>query len=106
MSSTSSETNWHALPIAAVCERLSTSSDGLTQAEAESRVEQYGYNQLHEQAGTPPWLRFLLQFHNPLIYVLLATAAVTALLQLGRHRRDIGCRHHQRPYQLYPGSQR
>ena len=30
----------------------------------------------HAQAGPQPWLRFLLQFHNPLIYILLAAGAI------------------------------
>ena len=44
------------------------------------RLEQYGPNLLTPANRRGPLLRFLLQFHNVLIYVLLASACVTALL--------------------------
>ncbi len=36
---------------------------------------------MQERKKTSAWMRLLLQFHNPLIYVLLATAGATGLLQ-------------------------
>jgi hypothetical protein len=30
------------------------------------------------KSGTPPWPRFLLQFHQPLVYILLAVGALAA----------------------------
>jgi len=72
--------NWHLLSVDRVLETLASSSDGLQSDEARSRLNQYGPNQLRERKGTSAWMRLLLQFHNPLIYVLLATAVVTAVL--------------------------
>ncbi len=53
---------------------------GLEVAEAERRLSRYGPNRLAEQPTTPAWLRLLRQMHNPLIYVLNVSAAVTILL--------------------------
>jgi cation-transporting ATPase F len=58
-------------------------SRGLTAAEAAARLEREGPNTLPAARGRGPLLRFLLQFNSPLIYVLLAAAAVTALV--GEH---------------------
>jgi magnesium-transporting ATPase (P-type) len=57
-----------------------TSLGGLTQAEADARLQAHGPNRLPEAAQRSAWLRFLLHFHNILIYVLLASAVVTAAL--------------------------
>ncbi len=54
---------------------------GLASAEAARRLAELGPNSLPEGRSRGPLLRFLAQFHNVLIYVLLAAAAVTALLQ-------------------------
>lgn len=56
---------------------------GLTSGEARARLERDGPNALPAARGRGPVTRFLLQFNSPLIYVLLAAAAVTALL--GEH---------------------
>ncbi|QKW38061.1 HAD-IC family P-type ATPase [Actinomadura sp. NAK00032] len=58
-------------------------SRGLAAAEAAARLEREGPNTLPAARGRGPVARFLLQFNSPLIYVLLAAAAVTALL--GEH---------------------
>ncbi|MDY7015066.1 MAG: HAD-IC family P-type ATPase, partial [Cyanobacteriota bacterium] len=41
---------------------------------------EYGPNQLVGKKGKPAWLRFLLQFNQPLLYILLVAGAVKALL--------------------------
>jgi len=53
---------------------------GLTETEAQERLERYGLNRLPEPARRSPLIRFLLHFHNILIYVLLGSAAITAAL--------------------------
>jgi hypothetical protein len=60
---------------------LETSVGGLTAAEAARRLEVHGRNQLPEARRRGPVRRFLTQFHNVLIYVLLGAALVTASLQ-------------------------
>ena len=67
----------HAEPADAVLARLSSAPEGLSQDEAERRLAQYGPNSTPGAARTPVILRFLRHFHNALIYVLIAAAAVT-----------------------------
>jgi len=73
--------NWHAETEQAVFATLQTTRDGLSQAEVTKRLERYGSNRIAETKSRSPWLRFLYQFHNVLIYVLVAAAIVTAMLQ-------------------------
>ncbi|MDP2881623.1 MAG: cation-transporting P-type ATPase [Azonexus sp.] len=58
-------------------------SRGLSAMEAAQRLNTHGPNRLTPPKKRGPVLRFLLQFHNVLIYVLLGAAAVTALLGHG-----------------------
>ena len=44
---------------------------GLSGAEAQTLLEQYGSNALPETPPTPLWRRFARQFQSPLIYILL-----------------------------------
>jgi magnesium-transporting ATPase (P-type) len=53
---------------------------GLTEEEARRRLERHGPNVLPRVERRSALVRFLLQFHSPLIYVLLAAAAVTFLV--------------------------
>lgn len=50
-------------------------TQGLTTAEARRLLSEHGANALPEAAGAPLWLRFLRQFKNPLIYILLFAVA-------------------------------
>nr|WP_231363562.1 cation-transporting P-type ATPase [Thioalkalivibrio sulfidiphilus] len=61
--------------------RLEVSENGLTADQARERLERFGYNRLPPPERTGPLKRFLLQFHNVLIYILIAAAVGTALLQ-------------------------
>ncbi len=53
---------------------------GLDDAEAAARRERFGPNVLPHLRRQSPLVRLALQFHNPLIYILVAAGAVTALL--------------------------
>jgi len=72
--------NWHARPAREALEALGSSPRGLPDKEARRRLEQYGRNALPEPARRHPLLRFLAQFHNPLIYFLLAAAIAAGIL--------------------------
>lgn len=54
---------------------------GLDLFEVKHRVEHYGPNTISTKKGKGPLQRFLLQFHQPLIYFLIASGLVTAVLQ-------------------------
>ena len=58
-----------------------TSPQGLNADEADRRWRRVGPNRLPSPLGVRAWSRFLQQFNNPLIYVLLMTAAITLMLR-------------------------
>jgi cation-transporting ATPase F len=62
------------LPLAALLER------GLSQAEVIQRQKQYGPNELKAKAATPAWVKFLQQFNQSLLYILMVAGAVKAFL--------------------------
>ena len=72
--------SWHAIETGGVFTKLSSSMDGLSQQDAEQRLQQYGPNRLRPAQKKGPLARFLTQFHNVLIYVLIGAGLVTALL--------------------------
>jgi len=53
---------------------------GLSETDADARRARYGENRITPKAGKGPLLRFLLQFAQPLVLVLLLAGAITALL--------------------------
>ena len=71
---------WHTLPAEAVLERLDAGEQGLSGEEARARQARFGPNRLTPSRRRGPLRRFLAQFHNVLIYLLLAAAGVTAAL--------------------------
>lgn len=71
---------WHTLTTEQVLRELNTAPGGLSEAEATRRLAIHGPNRLRPPKQRGPVIRFLLQFHNMLIYVLLASAAITAAL--------------------------
>ncbi len=74
------EPHWHALAAEEVLKALESDLEGLAPEEAARRLRRFGPNLL--PAPKPPSLlwRFLLQFHNVLIYVLLVAGLVSLLL--------------------------
>ena len=72
--------DWHAQHTQQTLEHLDTQRDGLSHDEARQRLDNYGPNKLPARRAAGPLKRFLLQFHNLLIYVLLLAALVTLAL--------------------------
>jgi magnesium-transporting ATPase (P-type) len=72
--------DWHARTGDEVLQALESRSEGLSAAEARERLARHGPNQLPAVPPRHPVLRFLGQFHNILIYVLLAAALAAGLL--------------------------
>lgn len=73
--------HWHHISTDSVLEALGVRPDkGLDLFEINHRRERFGPNRLTERRGQGPLIRFLLQFHQPLVYILLAAAAVTLFL--------------------------
>ena len=71
--------HWHCVPTSDVIELFKTDvGRGLDTIEAGCRQEQYGRNVLTPQKGQSALVRFLQQFNQPLVYILLAAVLVTA----------------------------
>ena len=74
------------LTAAELQKRLQTSPDGLSQAEAKKRLEQYGYNELAE-VKVNPFLKFLAYFKGPIPGMIIAAAVISGILH---HWPDLG----------------
>ncbi len=72
------------LPLAEVEKKLESSPDGLTQAEAEKRLTQYGPNEIEEKK-TNMFLKFLTYFWGPIPWMIEAAVILSAV---ARHWPD------------------
>ncbi|MEF8792451.1 cation-transporting P-type ATPase [Thiohalorhabdus sp.] len=71
---------WHAREPEATLAALDADGNGLSTETAQKRRARYGPNRLTPAQRRGPIRRFLAQFHNVLIYLLLGAAAVTGAL--------------------------
>lgn len=72
---------WHRMSEREVLSVLKTDADtGLEAGEAQRRRELFGENVLKAKKGKSVWLMFLSQFHQPLVYLLMASGVVTYLV--------------------------
>jgi len=74
------------LPLPEVEKKLGSSSNGLTQAEAEKRLARYGPNEISE-AKANPLLKFLSYFWGPIPWMIEAAVVLSAA---ARHWPDFG----------------
>ena len=74
------------LPLPEVEKQLGSSPDGLTQAEAQKRLIQYGPNELAEKKSNP-FLKFLSYLWGPIPWMLEAAVILSAV---ARHWPDFG----------------
>jgi Ca2+-transporting ATPase len=75
------QTHWHELPEQEVVRLLESDlTRGLSQTQVEARLRQFGQNQMNAQKPMSEWMRFLLQFAQPLMYILLIASGVTFFL--------------------------
>jgi magnesium-transporting ATPase (P-type) len=71
---------WHSLEESECLRALDAGRNGLSREEAARRLAHYGPNRLQPPRTRSPLVRFLEQFNNVLIYILLAAGAITAAL--------------------------
>lgn len=77
---------YHECSVSEIVEHFDSDLEkGLTAEDVAQRYEQYGRNELPVHPGRPAWLRFLLQFHQPLLYILLIAGGVKAFLGSWTH---------------------
>ena len=73
---------WHKQSAADAAKYLRTDLEaGLSEAEVSERQKLYGFNEIKGKAGKSPIIRFLMEFNQPLIYILLVAGIVTLLLK-------------------------
>lgn len=75
--------DWHTRSKEDVLTALSTSENGLTAAEAATRLSRYGPNELQEQAAKGPLRMLLEQFTQTMVLILIVAAVVSGLLGKG-----------------------
>ncbi len=74
--------HWHHLPETEILELLETNLEkGLDVFEVKHRQQHFGANVLTPKKGKSPLVRFLLQFNNPLIIILIVAAIITILIK-------------------------
>lgn len=78
--STTEETPWHLLAADEVMQRLDSTAQGLSSQQARQRLSHHGPNRLAPPRQRSAWMRFLAQFHNLLLYIMLGAALITALI--------------------------
>ena len=81
--STAGAVPWHALTVDEVLKRLTTSTEnGLAVGEASTRLQKYGPNRLPAGKKRGALMRFISQFNNILVYVLLGAGFTKMMLGL------------------------
>lgn len=76
----SSFPSWHSLEVSSVFQKIDSTENGLDHEAAQIRLREFGENRLQPIKRQGPLARFLIQFHNVLIYVLLVAGVITLYL--------------------------
>lgn len=84
------ERAWHAMEASEALGAFGTPAGGLAEDEAERRLAAHGPNRLPKGKQRGPLVRLLLQFHNLLIYVLIAAGVLAAAIGHGTDAIVIG----------------
>jgi len=73
--------NWHSFSIKEAFQKLKTSEEGLSLAEVEKRLEEFGENKLPEEKPLSSFRMLLEQFKSPLIYILVIAGIATLVFK-------------------------
>ena len=72
---------WHTKQLNEIAENLETNAiSGLSDAEAERRLEQTGLNEIEEKKGRSPFKIFISQFNDFMIWILIAAALISGVI--------------------------
>jgi P-type Ca2+ transporter type 2C len=72
--------NWHLLPVQEVLRVTGSTTEGITDMIAQTRLQEYGNNELQEAKKKSPVMMFLRQFADVMILVLVAAALISGLI--------------------------
>lgn len=75
-----SSSDFHAQSSEQVLANIDSQADGLSGEQVKQRQQQYGPNRLTPPAGESNWQKFLRQFNNVLLYVLIVAALMSWFL--------------------------
>jgi len=70
----------HDKKIEDIFKELKTNEEGLTEEEAHKRLEKYGFNEIKQAKKIHPIKIFLEQFHNTVIYILIAALVISIFI--------------------------
>ncbi|MBI2565062.1 calcium-translocating P-type ATPase, SERCA-type [Candidatus Woesearchaeota archaeon] len=73
--------NFHNISVKEVLENLSASDKGLTEKEAQKRLQKYGFNIIEDDTKISAFKIFLEQFKSPVVWVLIAASIITFFLK-------------------------
>ena len=72
---------WHTKSISEIEENLRTNqTTGITEEEAKKRLEEYGENKLADKKKESLWIRFLKQFNDFMIIILIIASIISAVV--------------------------
>lgn len=72
----------HQIPLTELLQRLDTRSEGLAQADAQTRRERYGPNRLEARGAVAPWAKFLRQFGNFFAILLMVGGSLSLVAEV------------------------
>ncbi|TYP93203.1 MULTISPECIES: magnesium-translocating P-type ATPase [Nitrosomonas] len=78
MAAASDNQAWWLKPLSECQRELNADSNGLSDAEALSRLSKYGPNVFRDHHELPLFIQFLSRFKNPLVILLLVASAISA----------------------------
>lgn len=73
-------THWHQTDPNELLQALQSQAEGLSETEAQRRLQEHGRNALQEKEATPAWMFFLHQFKDFMILILLAAAIISGIM--------------------------
>jgi len=79
MNAADQASEWWNGPLSRVPTELGADGKGLTDAEARARFKRFGPNELRDRPQRSLLIEFLRRFRNPLVLILIAASAVSAL---------------------------
>ncbi len=72
---------WHSTSAENVFERIKSNHGGLSNTEAQKRLNSFGPNELPSYEGEPAWKLFLNQFRSSLMYIMFAAIGVAYFIE-------------------------
>src|SRR3989344_4379789 len=70
---------FYKLELKEIYKSLESSENGLGEKEAKSRLEKFGYNKLEAKKKISPFLIFLGEFNDPVVWVLLGALVISSI---------------------------